>query len=211
MVIMKPPIDNHMHRRAPLPIPLISLAALCLLTSCRATTRPIQVNASPTTQGGQDSPTNLEDWSGIYSSTAEIRGFTGTVLLLEPSTGHDLSYRMRFYSDAGDRDNDIKHGNCLVEGATLYVPMTSGSTYASVERYTMLTVNGYRVLMRDDAFKLFREQNKLYDYGILIKVAEATANVRPGLQDVEHKSIKSLYGDPSKSWKDPYVNGPNSR
>jgi hypothetical protein len=58
--------------------------------------------------------------------------------------------------------------------------------------------------------KAYEEHNRLYDYGILIKVA----NLAKPLQDlsmVKHESIKLLFHDRSKLWKDPFVSGPNSR
>ncbi len=64
--------------------------------------------------------------------------------------------------------------------------------------------------MRDDAYNAFIKENKLYDYGILIRVASI---VDPflDLDEVEHKSIKELYDDKKKTWNDPFVHGPNER
>src|SRR5437660_1434492 len=50
----------------------------------------------PTTQPNEDS------WLGLYSSTTEIAGFTGTVLSIEQGLFKDLTYRMTFRSDVLD-------------------------------------------------------------------------------------------------------------
>ena len=56
-----------------------------------------------------------------------------------------------------------------------------------------------------------RKENKLYDYGILVKVKDQ-ADFMLDLGKVEHPSVKVLYSDPAKSWNDPFVHGArNSR
>ena len=125
---------------------------------------------------------------------------------------------MRFHTDVemvGAIEQDEKWGSCLVDGDALYVPEASGVArdgkaflMASIDRYTLRTINGRVVLMRDDAFHLFEEKGKLYDYGILIKI-DKTLPPGSSLRDVEHPSIKVLYDDPTKPWHDPFVDGPN--
>jgi hypothetical protein len=162
------------------------------------------------------------DWVGIYSSPAEIGGFSGTVIAIhnDIGLGGRLVYRMTFYSDVVSEDDITekeKSGTLLTDGDKLYVPVAHGyyvdkrpHLLAFVDRYTRVQINGRTVLLRDDALKAFRERNQLYDYGVLIKAAD---NVDPveGLDKVKHESIKVLYADQSKDWKDPFIDGPNSR
>ena len=164
--------------------------------------------------------TPQDSWVGIYSSTSEIGGFSGTVLAIEKDFRDALQYRMTFYSDvvlANAIKETEKHGDVLTDSDKLYVPTAYGhylhgkpSLEASVTRYTRLEIKGRKVLLRDDALKAYREHNQLYDYGILIKVAD-TVDRFAKLDDAKHESIKVLYENPSKKWEDPFVNGPNKR
>ncbi|HEV2296590.1 MAG TPA: hypothetical protein VGR35_22290 [Tepidisphaeraceae bacterium] len=105
----------------------------------------------------------------------------------------------------------------MIEGRVVYLPEAYGYMHdgkplllASITRHTLIEVNGRKVLMRDDALRAFREHNKLYDYGILVKVKDE-AGIMLDLRKVEHPSIKVLYADPAKPWNDPFVHGANSR
>lgn len=163
---------------------------------------------------------DLTAWIGAYSSPSEIGGFSGTKLLIETETMHAPHYLKKFYSDvhsANAIEQDVLTGAVLIDGDHLYIPEADGwfdggklTLSASIERYTRLTVNGHVVLMRDDALKAFQAENKLYDYGILIKVSDQVPELL-NVDEVEHKSIKLLYGDPTKKWQDPFVSGPNQR
>ena len=75
---------------------------------------------------------------------------------------------------------------------------------------TRAVIQGHTVLLRDDALKAYRENNQLYDYGILIRVSDK-ATLFTDLDHVKHESIKVLYQDRSKGWDDPFVHGPNPR
>jgi hypothetical protein len=160
------------------------------------------------------------DWIGVYASTSEIGGFAGTVLVLDKELGDEIRYRMRSYSDvslAGAIEQDERAGSCLIERRMLYLPEASGymqdgkpRLFASITHYTLMEINGRKVLMRDDALRAFREENKLYDYGILVKV-EDKAGLLLDLSKVEHPAIKVLYSDPARPWKDSFVHGANSR
>jgi hypothetical protein len=192
--------------------------------SCRSSQDPPPTPATSRTVAiatTTPSPPNVPNvWLGVYASPGEIGGFSGTTLVIDTDSRNELSYRKRSYSDRISENSiaqDERHGSCLAEGDTLYVPEAYGyfsdgkpRLLASIERLTRVTINGHQVLMRDDALKSFREDNKLYDYGILIKVSNASGwDVR--LENVPSPSIKALYADPSKPWKDPFVHGPNSR
>jgi hypothetical protein len=174
----------------------------------------------PATQRVATSAVPEGDWIGVYASTGEIGGFAGTVLVLEKELRDDIGYRLRSYSDRSsthDIKQDEQRGRCLIDGRTLYLPEAYGYMHdgepqllASITRFTLIEINGRNVLMRDDALRAFREENKLYDYGILIKVKDQ-ADILLDLRKVEHPSITVLYSDPAKPWNDPFVHGPNSR
>lgn len=183
----------------------LTLTVLCLAAATAEVPKPVE--------------TPLDSWVGIYTSTTEIAGFSGTVLAIEKDFSGKLRYRMTFYSDVGRSQNEIKEtekqGEVLIDGDKLYLPQAYGHIFngkptlrADITRYTRLEIKGRRVFLRDDALKAFRKQNKLYDYGILIKVADG---IDSELDRAKHESIKVLYQDAAKEWKDPFVNGPNER
>jgi hypothetical protein len=187
----------------------------CVLSGCTAAPPP-----APRAAGGPSTAPSPDSWSGAYSSPSEIGAFTGTVLLIETETDGGLHYRMTFRSDRGSTDEvreGEKFGTLLTEGQHLYLPVATAyrredrvQTFADVTRYTRMTIRGRTVLLRDDALNAYQKQDRLYDYGILIKVDEGRDFV-PSLDDVRHESIKALYRDPAKPWKDPFVGGPNPR
>jgi hypothetical protein len=164
---------------------------------------------------------NDDDWVGVYSSPEEIGGFSGTVLVIDKSiVGDGLNYRKSFYSDvhvADDIEQDVRTGSCLIDGNRIFIPEAFGymrdgkpQLQASIERFTRATINGRVVLLRDDARQAYESENKLYDYGILMKVADK-ADLLLKFDEVKHESIKVLYTDQSKAWKDPFTHGPNER
>lgn len=166
------------------------------------------------TQPAPIDASSKEKWLGIYASPIEIGGFARTTLVLVDGLRDEISYQMRFHSDvrlADDIALEELHGRCLIDGDVLYVPQVFGYTtngqprvIAEVTRFTLLEINGHKTLMRDDALRAFRIENKLYDYGILIKVS-GTMNRPPDLRNVQHPSIKLLHSDPNKPWSDPFV------
>ena len=195
------------------------LAALSLLcASCAAPA--VDTAGAPATQPAVDEEITEQDWVGVYASTSEVGGFTGTVLALDEKSGKEMGYRLRFRSDVIMLDairQDMRRGSCLTEGRVLYLPEAYGFMLddkpvllASITRYTLVEINGHQVLMRDDALQAFREHNKLYDYGILVKVKDE-AGPLSDFSKVEHPSIKVLYADPARPWNDPFVHGPNDR
>jgi hypothetical protein len=202
---------------------LITTALAVLSVSCvgpRGSKARTPATEPTSTQPAVAAEPSERDWIGVYASTSEIGGFAGTVLVLHKWLGKDIGYRLRSYSDsssANDINQDEQHGGCLIEGRSVYLPKAYGymsdgkpQLLASITRYTFVQINGRNVLMRDDALRAFREQNKLYDYGILVKVKDE-AGLTLDLRKVEHPSIKVLYADPAKPWNDPFVHGANSR
>jgi hypothetical protein len=188
--------------------------------SCAGPRQGERPASQPATQPATTTDVPQREWLGVYASTSETGGFAGTVLVLEKGALDGISYRMRSYTDVrtvGEIRQDEQRGGCLTEGNALYLPEAYGymddgkpRLLASIERYTLVEINGRKVLMREDALHAFRTQNKLYDYGILVKVKDE-AELWLDLKEVEHPSIKLLYSDPTRSWKDPFVHGPNSR
>lgn len=191
------------------------VACISLLVGCA---REESGKAAEKNTGVQARPEDA--WIGIYSSPSEIGIFSGTVLAIEKDRAGHLGYRKTFYSDVQSDDStsdDEMRGSVRYEGDKLYVHRVStyrsnGETrqLKSVDRYTRRIINGRVVLLRDDALKAYEEKNGLYDYGVLIKVANKVDRLTK-LDDAKHESIKVLYSDPSKDWKDPFVNGPNKR
>lgn len=205
----------------------ILVSAIAFLTSgcspsanpAASATRPVERDATAATT--QPAINDYSSWIGVYSSTSEIGGFTGTVLSLEDTfTAGGLRYRMKFHSDvvvANMIRESEEHGQPLVEGDELYLPEATGyvldgktSLSASITRYTRINVQGRTVLMRDDALREFRKHNRLYDYGILVKVLDK-ADLFLNLADVKHESIKVLSQNTTRPWQDPFVHGPNAR
>jgi hypothetical protein len=163
-------------------------------------------------------PNDNAAWIGAYSSPSEIAGYSGTVLVIEKGSLDGLRHRMTVYSDVVS-SNAIEQpeleGGALTDGDKLYIATASGFYHdgrpvisGRLERYTRVKINGRTVLLRDDALKAYREHNRLYDYGVLIKVAESIERFAK-LADIKHESIKILYSDSKNEWKDPFVRGPN--
>lgn len=186
----------------------IILSLLVLATTC------FQPFAAETTT--KVTPHAETSWLGVYTSPAEIMG--STRVSVESFRGDELSYRMIYRTDvvvSGEIEQRENRGEILTDADKLYLPVASGyytdgkpSLNATITRYTRLQINGYTVLMRDDALKIYREQNRLHAYGILIKVA-GSSKVR--LDESKQESIKSLYEDPNKEWHDPFVHGTKKR
>jgi hypothetical protein len=177
---------------------------------------PAPVDPFDVSAGGEE-----QSWVGLYSSPAEIEGFSGTVLAIErTAVGGALKYRMTFYSDVVSSDSIEEPeitGWILVDGDRIYVPQARGyyregkpTLNADVTRYTRRQMQGRTVLLRDDALEALTKEDKLYDYGVLIKVADKV-DLLTKLDEVKHESIKTLYRDAAKEWKDPFVHGPNRR
>lgn len=171
--------------------------------------------------GQGESAVGENDWVGVYASPSEIGGFSKTVLIVERNPGGDgLGYRMRFQSDVVSDDEiqqDVLRGTVLSEGGKLYVPEASGDymegkpfLFAHLTRYTRCRINAHIALLRDDALRAYERDDELYDYGILIRVADK-ADWQTDFDGVKHPSIRLLYGDKRRGWKDPFVHGPNQR
>jgi hypothetical protein len=189
------------------------------LTTSLCNTNPLKLIPTDHTVGRKTASLTT-NWHGVYTSPSEIGGFSGTVLAILCERNGTISCRRTFYSDIIDTTEipqEEQSGNCLTEGDQLYVPEATGNyekgkpiLRAGLTRYTRMLVNGHPVLMRDDALKVFKGTDKLYDYGILIK-ADDYADSFMNLSATPHESIRKLYRDQTGSWNDPFVNGPNKR
>ncbi len=201
---------------------LVPFAATVLFCAAALAARPPVEAPRPGTAAAARA--EFAGWAGTYASPAEIGGFSGTVLSLkvEQFVGPvRLAYRMTFYSDVRINDmidEPVKHGDALVDGDVLYHPTAHGwrdkagkvSLDAAIEKYVRVRINGKVVLLRPDALRAYREESRLYDYGLLIRVGDP-AKLDSDLDKTRHPSIKTLFADSSKPWADPFVHGPNAR
>jgi hypothetical protein len=163
-------------------------------------------------------PEALVSWLGIYATPREISGYTRSVLSIEPGLDGKLQYRLLYQSDVDIQDSikqDVYRGDLIVEGENAFVPvaeayMKDGKVQITsrVQKYTKITLKGTIALFREDSLLIFKDSGKLYDYGILIRLDETEASQRE-LEDLQLKSIKILYHDPTMLWKDPFVEDAN--
>jgi hypothetical protein len=200
-------------------IPCDHLSQPDRLTTSPCNTNPLELIVTNRMVGRKTASIST-NWHGVYTSPSEIGGFSGTALAILCERDGTISYRRIFYSDIIDTTEipqKEQSGTCLIEGDQLYVPEATGNyekgkpiLRADLTRYTRMVINGQPVLMRDDALKTFKGTERLYDYGILIKVGEYADSII-NLSIAPHASIRTLYRDKTGSWNDPFVNGPNKR
>lgn len=199
------------------PLTSFLIALIASLSGCAhahtEATREVSPNSQPPQLDLLPNP-DPRSWVGVYSSTSEIGGFTGTVLVIEEGLNlPELRYRMSFYTDAsqaGEIHEKVKTGWLLTNSAQLYVPEATGYTRdnqvslsASITRYTRVRIRGRVVLLRDDALGEYRDHNRLYDYGVLIQVSDRVDSFVE-MEQVRHESIRTI--QPSdKPWRDPFV------
>lgn len=133
---------------------------------------------------------------GVYVTTSEIRGYTGTILELQEGR-----FRYWFYSDVGGGDKEYPEtGTYSVEGDTVYL--------SNREAWTIGNVGSLPVLWRDDALEEWQENGRIYDYGILV---QTTGPVPANSWEVERPSIDVVnraLQRPTGTWFDPFVYGP---
>jgi len=141
---------------------------------------------------------------GAYATPSEVSGFSGTILELK-----NREFRYWFYSDVvslNDPQNYPVNGKYQFQNGELKLEDAKGVNQA---KWTVDVVNGTPVLWRDDALKMWKEEGKFYDYGILIWVGNESAN--DDATNVTRRSIRDLYSKSKqkevKEWKDPFVHG----
>lgn len=140
---------------------------------------------------------------GVYRSPAEISDFSGTTLELKHG-----KFRYWFYSD-------VRSGNEPEYPLTGDYTFQNGEVALSHEQvnqrlWTVDVVHGIPVLWRDDALKAWKEERKIYDYGVLIWTADGIPE--DDFSQVKQLSVRELYDATKKAevktWQDPFVHGP---
>ena len=164
----------------------------------RSGTAPAEL---PSTSGGARQDPGTSRFDGIYCTAREISGSSGTILELKGE-----KFRYWFYSDlvGPDEPEDTITGSYrLVDGKLV---LNHGQLRQ--KEWFPDVVNGVPVLFRDDALKIWREQRRLYDHGILIKAPSADLTddsvQRPSITVLYDEEMKNRLGDR----KDPSVRGP---
>ena len=139
---------------------------------------------------------------GLYLIPEEVGGYQHE--RLELRNGH---FRYWFSGDVvtvheGHNANptvDPIHGTFRVEDRKILF-----SNRQVPERYVD-TINGHAVLWRPDGKSIWERQHKIYDYAVLIKVADHGS-------ETESPSVRVLYDarmrKKIRGWRDPFVHGP---
>ncbi len=140
---------------------------------------------------------------GVYSTPSEISGFSGTILELKAG-----KFRYWFYSDVrlGDEPEypltgqyDFQNGKVILNNPDV-----------NQRKWNVDVLNGTPVLWRDDALKIWKQEQKIYDYGVLIWTENKIQE--DNLSEFERTSVSELYSKEKKKqikeWKDPFVHGP---
>lgn len=139
---------------------------------------------------------------GVYCTTSEISGYTGTTLELK-----DGRFRYWFYTDIADPDGPKYPITGEYEFQNGAILLNADENFQ--RRWFVDVVNGTPVLWRQDAFDVWIRDRKIYDYGILVW----TENELPegGAYQLQRPSIRVLYNEQMKrqikEWKDPFVHG----
>lgn len=135
-------------------------------------------------------------FEGIYVSTSEIRGFTGTILELKSG-----KFRFWFYSDVGSNDTE------LPEAGTYTVK--DGSVQLSTGRsWYVGNVGSIGLLWRDDALHAWEYDERIYDYGILMRTDAAVPAHWWEIECPSIDEVKRALGRPTPNWRGPFVVGP---
>ena len=201
-------------------IPLISFFVLAVGCSKAPVDAPSTVETAPATQ---DTVATTEEqvsanWEGIYVSTNEIAGYSGTAISIGPLNKGQREYRKHFYSCISSDEKELPpvirtNEDELTITERYEFRLSDGTIDDPLEhttRYTRMKINNQIVLLRDDALKQFKLENKLYDYGVLVKISDVHDSIED-LSKAPHPSIRTLYENPSAGWNDPFVNGANPR
>lgn len=176
--------------------PVVIVAAVALGCSQRPGAEPVANAPIPK----QNAPVNkAPGLDGVYCTPAEIGGFSGTVLEIKGGR-----FRYWFYSDlrGGDEPQYPLTGEYTLQDGKL----TLNNEQVYQREWFPDVLNGIPVLLRADALKVWREEKKIFDYGVLIK----TEGMVNDDGDIARPSVKELYeaDKKGKEWKDPFVHGP---
>jgi len=139
---------------------------------------------------------------GLYVIPSEVRGYQNETLELKH--GH---FRYWFSSDAVVLD---EHGRAIGSDMPLrgtYRVDGHKVTFSNPEvqdRYTDV-VNGVPVLWRLESKRIWEQEHKIYDYGVLIGVAASGRDAKPpSVRVLYDAQMKKTHGE----WRDPFVYGP---
>lgn len=175
-----------------------------VLVSLFGCDRPDQSKAkSPSVQASvkmyMPLPINLH---GIYATSREIAGFSGTILEIS-----DAKFRYWFYSDvrwSGEPEYPIS-GKALFQNERVVIEFHPERE----EVWFPDEINGVQVLLRDDALEAWKKESKIYDYGILIKTDYKRVDENAKF---ERPSITVLFDEEMnkrlKNRIDPFITGP---
>lgn len=128
-----------------------------------------------------------QDPSGVYQMPREVQGFSGETLELK-----DGKFRYWFYSDVegGKEPKYPLEGTYTVQGDTITFEHPD---FYSPKR-TLAIVNGVAVVWREDGLKLYKEEQRLHPYAVLMKVAHAITKdpheSRPSIRALETEEMR---------------------
>jgi hypothetical protein len=140
---------------------------------------------------------------GLYVIPAEVRGYQNERLELKNGR-----FRYWFSGDVvvlDENGRDLNRTKYAIRGTFRVDGRKIIFGNQDVEdRYTDV-INGVPVLWRMESKRIWERQHKIYDYGVLIRVAAKGS-------DAESPSIRVLYDaemrKKHKEWRDPFVHGP---
>lgn len=145
--------------------------------------------------------TNERLAEGVYATPDEISGFSGTTLELKNG-----KFRYWFYSDVRTSD-EPKYpitGKYEFQDGKLILNNKLNQKVWFVD-----VVNNIPVLWRNDALKIWKQERKIYDYGVLIWIENEIPE--DDLYKLKRVSVRDLYSEENKKqvkeWKDPFVHG----
>jgi hypothetical protein len=154
-------------------------------------------------------PSTTSAVDGLYVIPEEPRGYQDE--RLELRNGH---FRYWFHGDSVVVDEHGRplgpryplRGTFKVDGRRITFRTENDPKYnENVDDKYFDTVNGHSVLWTLSSKRMWERQHKIYDYGVLIRVADRGS-------DAESPSVGVLYDAKMrkriKEWRDPFVHGP---
>jgi hypothetical protein len=176
---------------------ILIISAVSFIAGCSEESSLVEESLEPWMQVGTAS--RSQGLEGVYCTSHEIGGFSGTILELK-----DGKFRYWFYSDVGGLDEP----QYPLTGKYMQKDQVLTLDHPKVNQREWIPgmVNGVPVLWRDDALQHWRKDRKVYDYGVLIKTEGAIS----ADGEIPRPSVKELYGANQRdgTWKDPFIHGP---
>ena len=132
---------------------------------------------------------------GVYVHPNEIGGFTGTILELK-----DGEFRYWFCSDVGRDDTPYpQKGTYAVDDGVL--KLSNG------RRWYIGNAGELALLWRSDALAVWQESNRVYDYGILVRIEHDVPELIWQIESPSINVVNQALGRPSSVWRDPFIYG----